>query len=328
MEKSFTILTLSFVMILIILSVVFLAYLNLGYEHNKLEMEQQVLKNQYNELKNNAHQLETELNKTIGTLVSNTTFLMPEGLDEHYERIRKLEAPKFTKKGDPGWLLLYGTQVLHDLGFYRYNLLYEEYDDTVGITCNQSTTDFTKEALEYINTSASIVDVLNPNVDNIELIFNWVKHFISYVNDTKEGHPRFPVETLVYRYGDCEDQAMVLALLLETSGYETALGLINDPNLTKFGTEGLYHTFCLVKKTSFDYDGLLITLNEYPLEENSWIILDPAYNQDFGDNPIWLNDYIDKDGGVTIPQEVWTSLLIEYSAIANRTQEIGIELSD
>ena len=117
---------------------------------------------------------------------------------------------------------------------------------------------------------------------------------------------------------------MALSFLLETKGYETSLVLIHDENLTEYGEDGLYHTFCVVKNQNLAYNGTLITLKEYPNYGNSWIILDPAFNQIFGEDPKWLVNYKTDDGISSLPSEVYNSLRITQEDVVGRLSEMGL----
>lgn len=256
---------------------------------------------------------------TYHETIYDLTLLMPEGLDQHYERIRTHESEKFTGKGDPGWLLFYVTQVLHDLGNYTYGNRCTEFNKTVGIECRNLTMNFALDFLDYANRSY-------PSINRMEQVYNWVNYFVSYVNDTN-GFERFPTETLIYRFGDCEDQAMALSFLLESLGYETALCMIHDENLTEYGPDGLYHVFCAVRKVDFEYDGTLIQLHRYTKYGNNWIVLDAAFNHLFGEDPEWMEYYRMESGTVYIPHTVWESLLVDSSEVVIRAEEIGIILN-
>ena len=248
--------------------------------------------------------------------LSSMALPMPKGLDEHYERIRRYESSRFVKYGDEGYLLFYASQVLHDLGEYRFNE-YAEFNRTFGVECRNLTVSFAENCL-------ALIEKFYPSYGRVEQIYNWVNYFVQYVNDT-DGYPRFPVETLVYRFGDCEDQAMALSFLLEISGYETALCLIHDRNLTRYGPEGLYHVFCALRKTSFEYNGALIKLYRYPEYGKSWIILDPACNHPYGSEPEWTENYRLENGTITIPDEVWISIVIDEKELTKRMMEMGIK---
>jgi len=272
-----------------------------------------------NTLRNYSEELRKAYQSTYEETIYDLTLLMPKGLDQHYERIRTYESRSFTEKGDSGWLLFYATQVIHDLGNHTYGHHCEDFKRNIGIECKNLTMNFAVDFLVYINR-------YYPNFSRIEQIYNWINYFVSYRNDTN-GFGRFPVETLTYRCGDCEDQAIALAFLLETCGHETALCLIHDENLTNYGSEGLYHVFCVVKQYNFECNSTLIQLHRYKEYGTNWFVLDPAFDHLFGEDPEWMENYRTGNGTVYIPETVWDSLLIDCTELVTRAEEIGITLN-
>ncbi len=67
------------------------------------------------------------------------------------------------------------------------------------------------------------------NSERIEFTTSFV-HRLEYVPDNvstpHDDYPRYPVETLVHRGGDCEDASILLAALLRALGYEVGLLLL------------------------------------------------------------------------------------------------------
>ena len=268
-----------------------------------LAWEYHVLNNYNIELIDAYNKLSLEYQKKYDEAKYNLTLLVPVGLDEHYEKIRAFEKYRFTGEGDSGLLLFYVTQVLHDLGEYNYGYYCIEFNQTHAMPCNRLTRDFIINFIDYVNMSY-------PDVVRIRQIYNWVNDFVVNINDT-DGFERFPIETLANRYGDDKDQAIALSCLLESCGYETALCLIHDKNLTKYGEEGFHHVFCAVEKGNFEYDGTLIQLYKYPEYGSNWLVLDPAFNHKFGSDPEWMNNYHVNNETVIIPQTALDILMVD-----------------
>ncbi len=113
---------------------------------------------------------------------------------------------------------------------------------------------------------AAIGEDLNDH-DKIALVLAFVQS-VTYTGDnvtaSVDEYPRYPVETLFDREGDCEDTSILLAAILTEMGYDVALLLFEE----------------------FDHIGLGIN---YPLEYgNSWIYEGKRY---------W---YLDTTGGRSI----------------------------
>ena len=290
------------------------------FQHNT------VLSSLYNDLKNSYEELSEsydDLREERRKAMDDQGLLIPKGLDEHYERIRKYERNKFTDKGDSGWLVFYVTQILHDLGNYSYNQRYIEFVNRTEVTCENLTTNFAKDFLDYVNRSINLIINLDLNVTKIQIIYDWVNKYVSYTNDT-DGFGRFPIETLTCRFGDCEDQAMALSFLLEFVGYDTALCIIHDENFAQYDSDELYHVFCAVAKDDLKYNGTLIRLHEYEDERNNWFVLDPAFDHMFGKDPEWMEYYRQENGTVLIPSQLWSSLRVDYDEVVSRAKELGI----
>jgi hypothetical protein len=280
--------------------------------------ENNMLNNYYDELYELYADLTRRYNKLTDEMTYNMTLLMPKGLDEHYERIRIYESSKFISKGDEGRLVFYVSQVLHDLGDYTYSNYCADFNGTFGTECKQVTADFTTKFLSYVNRTYQ-------NFSRVEQAYNWVNDFVSFGNDT-EDFERFPIETIVHRFGDDEDQAVALSFVLEAYGYETALCMLHDGNLTGYGSEGLHHVFCAVRKNGFEYNGTPIALSRYSEYGANWIVLDPAFGHRYGEDPEWMENYRRQDGTVDLPQTIWDNLLVDFDELAVRAEEVGINL--
>lgn len=87
--------------------------------------------------------------------------------------------------------------------------------------------------------SLLITEGLNTEEARSRAIDGFVKKFIYYKTDRWEN-PKYPVETLVDRNGDCEDIAVLTASLMKVAGIKTALILF-----TREGAIG--HLSCGVK---------------------------------------------------------------------------------
>jgi predicted transglutaminase-like cysteine proteinase len=67
--------------------------------------------------------------------------------------------------------------------------------------------------------------------DTVSMVIAFVQSF-TYVSDSAstgfDEYPRYPVETLLAREGDCEDTSILTATLLRDMGYGTALIFFDD----------------------------------------------------------------------------------------------------
>jgi transglutaminase-like putative cysteine protease len=78
-----------------------------------------------------------------------------------------------------------------------------------------------------IRTTAANVVFLTPEKNDlaeVEAVFNWVRDHIRYLKDVNQVETlTTPDRTLQLGYGDCDDQVVLLASMLESIGYPTRL---------------------------------------------------------------------------------------------------------
>lgn len=123
-------------------------------------------------------------------------------------------------------------------------------------------------------------------VRKAELALVFVQSF-AYIGDNvtvaADEYPRYPVETLVDREGDCEDTSILLAAILDEMGYDVALLLFEE----------------------FDHIGLGVNMPpEYTMYGNSWVYegrrywyLDTAGKRAIG----WCPEPYDKTSAYVYP---------------------------
>jgi transglutaminase-like putative cysteine protease len=122
-----------------------------------------------------------------------------------------------------------------------------------------------KTDLEIRTTAANVV-FLTPEKDDlseIEAVFNYVRDHIRYLKDVNMVETlTTPDRTLQLGYGDCDDQVVLLASLLESIGYPTRLVIAGyaDPGIY----EHVYLQVC---------------------GQNQWIDLDPTEHYPMGFAP-------------------------------------------
>lgn len=104
--------------------------------------------------------------------------------------------------------------------YYYYKKVKRNYDDF---------TYYMKENSNYkiiASVATSLKEIAKKNNYNewqtVEFISAFVQH-INYKDDGYYEYPRFPIETLVDKAGDCEDTAILLASILKYLGYKTVL---------------------------------------------------------------------------------------------------------
>lgn len=268
------------------------------------------LENERSELNSRLSNLESEISALSEINDLNTLLKMPDGIDQHYEKTRYELLGMFTDKGSRGRLLFYIMQVLHDIGDYNGTHSCASFFETHNVSCSSL-------SREFLETLCNFKVQENESLDQIRTVYDWANDYLDYVEDEWE-FPRFPVETLVLGYGDCEDQAIVVSAILETLGFETALSTIHDEE------NDLHHAFCLVKNSAgINYQGTSLQSDDYSELGQIWFVLDPAYGHKFGEDPSWI-EYYRVNGQVNIPSSLWNSTIVNIEEFERIRQELGI----
>jgi hypothetical protein len=106
----------------------------------------------------------------------------------------------------------------------------------------------------YINRLVSSFETIASNegfseYETVEYVITFVQSLPYTVDDETtpwNEYPRYPVETLFDRGGDCEDTSILTATILYEMGYDVALLLLEDDNHCAIGIkggEGVYGTY-------------------------------------------------------------------------------------
>jgi chaperonin cofactor prefoldin len=93
--------------------------------------------------------------------------------------------------------------------------------------------------------------------ETIEYVISFIQTLPYTVDDETtpwNEYPRYPIETLFDRGGDCEDTSILTAMILYEMGYDVALIILEDENHCAVGVkggEGIYGTYYLVDGTKY-----------------------------------------------------------------------------
>ena len=151
-------------------------------------------------------------------------------------------------------------------------------------------------------------DVLGLHPFMTDEIHDWVLNALDYEDDdiitqnreySEWDYIKFPVETIFRGLGDSEDQAIFEAAYLRSCGFEVAVGSFHDDAHPTLGS--LNHS---VLWLNIDYNGDGVVSDEECMSNHwwykwsldgspeTWIILYPSLDEQFGDYPDWFLDYI------------------------------------
>lgn len=169
----------------------------------------------------------------------------------------------------------------------------------------------------------------------IRFIVSFVQH-LTYVRETGE-YPKFPVETLADRGGDCEDTSILLAALLDRLGYD--IMLVNPPGHmaialacrncegTSFAKGERRYFYIETTSTGFEvgelpkeYIGNKVNLFPLKASEQELWVLNAKPNQAPDRSTVY---YVQEEGGQGVrhagPQRVITTTTTRTITINGRT---------
>ncbi len=113
--------------------------------------------------------------------------------------------------------------------------------------------------------------------DQLFDIYDWVKQNIIYQNVPLAGIPNPSSETLVTKSGDCKNQAVLIASMVNSIGGNAKV--VADPDcvhaytIVYFGTTEDLDLFTNAATSHYGSD---ISINYFTLEDGIWVIFDPA----------------------------------------------------
>ena len=225
----------------------------------------------------------------------NYSKLVPD-LQKHYDCLREEIYEGYLMGRNRRHIRFYVAASLHDLAGIEWPAC-EHYRQGQGKDCNGPVRARLEQLAEGLASGKR-------NIEGIKSIFEYVRKGIRY--STEKGNiPKFPYETLQSGRGDCEDQAMLLAVMLKLAGFESGLVRIYDPE-TDFR-----HVFCIVRVQPGEAPVRQWSFDEYPEYGHCWMILDAAYSHPFSRLPKWLGRYRRADGKYSIPAGVTKAVVID-----------------
>jgi hypothetical protein len=131
----------------------------------------------------------------------------------------------------------------------------EEWDNWVDM-CKDSRDDYyINELVDAFETAASKQGY--SKYETVEYVIAFIQSLPYTVDDETtpwNEYPRYPIETLFDRGGDCEDTSILTAAILHAMGYDVALLILDNDNHCAVGIaggEGVYGTYYIVDGTKY-----------------------------------------------------------------------------
>ncbi len=235
---------------------------------------------------------EKELEAVRKELATKKLLVLPPGMDEHYSEIRRQYFDKFRYSY---WdvVSFYAMMVLHDTG-QREIKNGGKFKANASKLSAEKLREIVREIPGYENlTGKEKIPRYGEAVRerNAKAFNSYVINNVTYLEES--DYPRFPLETLAYGMGDCEDKAMLLIYDAENKFFHQALAVRDENEWAK---------------AKFKFKG-------YETMGRTWIILDPTWKTEFGELPGWT-DYYKTPSGVEIPQYKYVFLPVDAGKLA------------
>ena len=279
------------IVLIVILTVIIVAiavnYINrAGYESTYASIENQYssLQDKYDDLtadynnliddhttiQNNYNSLQSDYDILLGQVSEYSEVPIDHLMAMTYNEIREQIQPQYTSWWSTYYYgrdsAEYASYVsAHDLGRRHWPSIENDYYQSTGSY-------LTNDAHTIIRNVIDIADVSEEDSDpmKIEKILDFISDFITYQSDLNNEF-LFPVETITFRSGDCDDFSILAAALLEEVGIESAVALFENESLNQ------RHCMVLVNLANLGNYGYwrYSDLTAHGLSEGNWIILEP-----------------------------------------------------
>lgn len=273
------------------------AYQNLQDDYNSLQSDYNTLLSDYNILQNDFDALTVQYNDVSNTLNMFLDFIinelpMAQKMAFYYQ---------FVRNAEPEWwsydeMLEFGEKlILHSTNQYdtfsTVDSILNEYnffDVNSRIDNNETISNVFGDFYPYWNSAASLQMIQDWITENLDYIYDSVTTWNrNYDNDFFQS----PLETLMYRGGDCDDYAIVSCAMIEKQGWDTAMGGVFDPEHGLYGAFG--HAFLFINVGESAYPSTVHWYLPGGPSGYPWIPVDTLWCDTIGDTPAWLQWYYD-----------------------------------
>ena len=116
------------------------------------------------------------------------------------------------------------------------------------------------------------------SVNQLFDIYDWVKSNIAYQNVALAGTPYYPQETLATQSGDCKNQAVLIASMVEAIGGRAKVVIdsacAHAYTIVHFGSAG--EDLSTFSQAVANHYGRTVQINTITNEDGVWVIFDPA----------------------------------------------------
>jgi len=289
------------IIILVVLSTISLAiffYEEIKYDiikksHNDLEQNYNELTIDYNDLQDNYNELNdnfNELSNDFDDLAKTIEYMelpIDHLMEMTYANLRDNYQPQYS-----GWWgnyyynknsAEYASYIAaHDLGRRYWPDVENKYEEITGTSLPQEAYNRMTDLIDFIDISNT-----DSNTEKIRKILDFITTWITYQSDINNEF-LFPMETITFRSGDCDDFSILAATLFEKVGIDSAIGLFQNNSLEK-----KRHSMVLVHLNDLEEYGYWYynDLTNFGLSSGKWIILEPQATIDRQTVENWIQKW-------------------------------------
>ena len=229
----------------------------LNQEINNYESQVLDLKLKNTQYKNEINYLESQINTfqiQISNLESeiNTESSQNQELQDDLDKILSIDVKQHYEWVYNDWL--WSNRYQWDLTI-PLSLYFTYYDlprpsswrDWVNMVKDSGDDAYIRSMVQQINSAAIIKGFTE--IEKVNFVIAFVQslpYTVDSVTTSWNEYPRYPIETLFDRGGDCEDTSILVCALLDQMGYDTALLLLEDEEhcavgVSITGASGVYY---------------------------------------------------------------------------------------
>lgn len=258
------------------------------YKNNYLLLEGNYsnLKNDYNDLQSQYSTLLDDYNRVSESLKLFEDISIDHLIQLTYNEIRENIQPQYnpwfgTYYYDQQSVEYASNVCAHDRSILFWPSIEDNYYDLKGSHLTHDAYSIIEKIIDYIDIKSSDSETVK-----IEKILNFITSNIEYQSDLNDEF-LFPIETLVYRTGDCDDFSILAGTLLEEVGFECAIGFFTKDS------QNTGHSMVLIKLNDivgYNY-WYFDDLTNMGLSDGKWIILEPQATIENQHSDDWFKDW-------------------------------------
>lgn len=236
------------------------------------ESDLSILESQVSSLESQISSLQTQLSSKSSSLTS-----VQSDLNELESQLENIKEIVVTQHYD--WYFDYGgydkwywdfPMTLETYFEYYFKPRYSDWEDWTEMITDPNDDFYIEDIVKGLNSMAIEYDMRE--IDKVNFVISFVQNLPYTEDDVTTGwdeYPRYPIETLFNRGGDCEDTSILVASILDEMGYNVCLLILENENHCAVGIDipsvyGSYYTYDGKKYYYLETTGDGWTIGEIP----------------------------------------------------------------